>query len=58
MRGLEIRECDNLRSFKKLVPALQTFPNAFIVTADDDLYFAPNWLETLATAAEAGVMAC
>lgn len=46
-RGLEIRTCENLRSYKKLVPALKAFPSAFIVTADDDLEFARNWLETL-----------
>jgi hypothetical protein len=46
-RGLEIRACDDLRSYKKLVPALESFPDAYIVTADDDLEFARNWLETL-----------
>ena len=45
--GLEIRGCEDLRSFKKLVPALQTFPEAYIVTADDDLYFPPDWLQVL-----------
>lgn len=46
-RGLEIRSCDDLRSYKKLVPALHAFPDAYIVTADDDLEFARDWLETL-----------
>lgn len=46
-RGLEIRACEDLRSYKKLVPALEAFPRAFIVTADDDLEFARDWLETL-----------
>jgi hypothetical protein len=46
-RGLEIRACDDLRSYKKLVPALESFPDAYIVTADDDLEFARDWLETL-----------
>lgn len=45
--GLEIRACDNLRSFKKLLPALQAFPDATIVTADDDLYYWPEWLQQL-----------
>jgi len=43
-RGLEIRACDDIRSYKKLVPALEAFPHAFIVTADDDLELAPDWL--------------
>lgn len=42
--GLEIRPCDDLRSFKKLVPALVEFPEAAIVTADDDIYYPPDWL--------------
>ena len=46
-QGLEIRICDDLKSYKKLIPALETFPDAYIVTADDDLYFPPEWLEIL-----------
>lgn len=45
--GLEIRWCPDYKSHKKLVPALQTFPDDVIVTADDDLYYAPDWLEKL-----------
>jgi hypothetical protein len=55
-RGVEIRACDDLRSFKKLVPALQAFPDAFIVTADDDLCYPPDWLEELVNAAEQRVV--
>ena len=45
--GLEIMYCENLRSFKKLIPALRACPDADIVTADDDLYYRRNWLRTL-----------
>jgi hypothetical protein len=45
--GLEIRETDDIKSYKKIIPALQAFPDAFIVTADDDLYYWPRWLEEL-----------
>ena len=45
--GLEIRSCEDLGPFKKLVPALVDHPAATIVTADDDLYYQPNWLEAL-----------
>jgi hypothetical protein len=45
--GLEIRWCDDLRSYKKLVPALEQFPGHCIVTADDDLYYNKNWLKKL-----------
>lgn len=46
-RGLEIRPSDDLRSYKKLVPALKAFPDAFIATADDDLYYPADWLKVL-----------
>jgi hypothetical protein len=45
--GIEIRTCEDIRSFKKLIPTLKAFPSAFIVTADDDLYYHHRWLETL-----------
>ncbi|MGN0913967.1 MAG: glycosyltransferase family 2 protein [Alphaproteobacteria bacterium] len=45
--GLEIRWCRDLKSYKKLIPALKEFPDAIIVTADDDFYYPENWLENL-----------
>ena len=49
--GLTIRACDDIRSYKKLIPAIEAFPDAFIVTADDDLYYPSDWLEMLVTGA-------
>ncbi|WP_260483665.1 glycosyltransferase [Sphingomicrobium flavum] len=49
--GLQIEATDDIRSFKKLVPSLERFPEATIVTADDDLYYPPDWLRTLVNAA-------
>lgn len=49
-RGLSIRTCENLRSYKKIIPALAAHPDAFIVTADDDAYYWPTWLEELIAA--------
>ena len=46
-RGLEIRWCEDWRSYKKLIPSLNEFPNDIIVTADDDLLYPRNWLEPL-----------
>lgn len=46
-KGLQIRTCVDLKSYKKIIPALVAFPNAFIVTADDDLYYDKRWLSTL-----------
>ena len=45
--GLEIKWCEDLRSYKKLIPSLKEFPNDIIVTCDDDLYYEENWLEKL-----------
>lgn len=45
--GLEIRTCDDLRSYKKLVPALRDYPDAWIATADDDVYYGRRWLAEL-----------
>jgi glycosyl transferase family 2 len=57
-RGLEIRLCGDLRSYKKLIPALKAFPGAFIATADDDIYYPADWLETLVNGFEDGVIVC
>jgi hypothetical protein len=45
--GLEIRTCTDTRSYKKIIPSLTAFPDDFIVTADDDVYYWPTWLEEL-----------
>ncbi len=45
--GLEISTCDDLGPYKKIVPALASDPDAFIVTADDDVYYGPKWLSAL-----------
>lgn len=49
-QGVEIKYCDDLKSYKKIVPTLAEDPNAFIVTADDDLSYQPDWLEKLIAA--------
>lgn len=45
-----IQACDDLRSFKKIIPALAAYPEAFIVTCDDDTYYPDTWLAQLVTA--------
>ena len=48
--GLTIEWCDvNLRSYNKLLPTLEKYPEAIIVTADDDMYYPNDWLERLYT---------
>lgn len=46
-RQFTIRTCDDLGSYKKILPTLTEYPRAFIVTADDDTYYPPNWLAGL-----------
>ena len=48
--GLEIRPCADIRSYKKIIPALSEAPDSLIVTADDDVYYWSTWLEELVEA--------
>jgi len=46
-RGLEVRFCPNFRSYKKLIPTLQHFPDANVITIDDDILYPPDMIEIL-----------
>jgi hypothetical protein len=58
--GLEIRTTDDIKSYKKLIPALHAFPAAHIATADDDVLYPRNWLELLCLGQQGdpGVITC
>lgn len=44
----EIRNYEkDIRSYRKLIPALEEFPDAIIVTVDDDVAYHPNMLRDL-----------
>ncbi|MDB2490157.1 glycosyltransferase family 2 protein [Paracoccus sp. (in: a-proteobacteria)] len=59
MARLDVRICPDWRSYKKIVPTLLAHSQAFIATADDDLYYPANWLERLVEAAQCGArVAC
>lgn len=45
--GLEIKLCEDIKSYKKIIPTLKNNPDCFIVTADDDVYYWQTWLEEL-----------
>lgn len=46
----EIRNYDSdIRSYRKLIPALNDFPDAVIVTVDDDVYYHKDMLRDLLT---------
>lgn len=46
-RGLTIDWCEDLKSYKKLIPTLRKYPKAVIVTADDDIKYSNTWLSKL-----------
>jgi len=52
--GVEVRRCHNLRSYKKIIPAIEHAPGAFLVTADDDVYYPRHWLRELVNAYRPG----
>lgn len=46
-RGLDIRYCDDLKPHKKYFYTMQKYPEYFIVTADDDIFYPENHIEQL-----------
>lgn len=49
--------CENIRSYKKLIPALRKYPDCAIVTADDDIFYPNNLLENLLVSYQANTSA-
>jgi hypothetical protein len=49
-KGVEIKYCKDIKSYKKLIPALKQFPDDVLITADDDVYYSANWFEQLKNA--------
>lgn len=43
----EIRWCKNIRSYKKLIPALKDFSDKIIITTDDDVIYPSDFCERL-----------
>ncbi len=46
-RGLKIEFCKDIRSYTKIIYTLKHYPEAIVVSADDDLYYHKNWLKEL-----------
>lgn len=59
-QGVQLRLVDDVRSYKKLVFAVDEFPESYIVTADDDVFYPPDWLGELVEgqAKASGVITC
>lgn len=49
-RGLQVEYCEDIRSYKKLIPALKQFPEACIITIDDDAIYEYDLVERLVAA--------
>ena len=45
--GLTIDWYKDIRSYKKIIPTLKKYPDAIIITTDDDIYYAPDTVESL-----------
>lgn len=45
--GLTIKWCEDLRSYKKLIPSLKEYPDDIIVIVDDDVYYPADWLDKM-----------
>lgn len=45
--GLTVNFCEDIKSYKKLIPALNAYPNDVIITCDDDLFYKKNMVKSL-----------
>ena len=45
--GLTIKFCDDMKSYKKLIPSLLSRPDCLIITVDDDIFYRKNMVERL-----------
>lgn len=45
--GLTIDWYKDIRSYKKIIPTLKKYPDVVIITTDDDIYYAPDTVESL-----------
>lgn len=48
--GLEIRYCEDIKSYKKIIPTLNYYPNSDIITVDDDVIYPVDFIEKLLSA--------
>ena len=45
--GLSIKWCEDIKSYKKLIPTLSEYPDDIIITFDDDIYYDEKTVENL-----------
>jgi hypothetical protein len=46
-RGLQIGFCEDIKSYKKLIPTLREYPDDLIITADDDIFYPADHIDRL-----------
>lgn len=46
-KGVEYKFCKDIRSYTKLIPVLQEYPNDIIITFDDDIIYPRNTIQQL-----------
>lgn len=46
-KGLTVRYCEDLKSYKKLIPTLKAYPDDIIITVDDDVFYRKDLLKRL-----------
>lgn len=46
-RGLEICFCEDIKSYKKLIPTLQRYPSGIVITIDDDVIYPIDLIDRL-----------
>ncbi len=46
-KGLTIDWCEDIKSYKKLIPTLKKYPDSIIITADDDLLYHKDLVKRL-----------
>jgi len=46
-RGISIRFCEDLKSYKKFYFAMREYPDSYVVTVDDDMIYAENMLKKM-----------
>ncbi len=47
VRGLEIKYCEDIKSYKKLIPTLRELKKGVVITIDDDVVYPENTIEKL-----------
>lgn len=46
-RGLTVEYCDDIKSYKKIVPTMLAYPDSCVITIDDDLMYEYDLVENL-----------